>query len=75
MTFRHFMKKNVRSASEASTVISTNLKVVKLAILGATGVGKTSIVKHYVNNKFDDEEEYGMVEVYQKQVTIKFYFL
>uniref|UniRef100_A0AC34GG82 Uncharacterized protein n=1 Tax=Panagrolaimus sp. ES5 TaxID=591445 RepID=A0AC34GG82_9BILA len=70
MTFRHFMKKNVRSASEASTVISTNLKVVKLAILGSTGVGKTSIVKYYVNNKFDDEEEYGMVEVYQKQKVI-----
>ena len=77
MNFRHFKRKNARSASEASTVISANLKLVKLAILGATGVGKSSVVKQYVNNTFEDEEDLGMMEVYQKQVNnyknIKFF--
>ncbi|KAE9556188.1 hypothetical protein FO519_000676 [Halicephalobus sp. NKZ332] len=47
-----------------------NLRVVRVALFGARGVGKSAIAKQFVYNEFDPEEELSMVEVYQKQVIV-----
>lgn len=62
------MKSSKRGSSQASSSLG-NLRVVRVALFGAQGVGKSTIAKQFVYNEFDSEEELSMVEVYQKQVS------
>uniref|UniRef100_A0A7E4W318 G domain-containing protein n=1 Tax=Panagrellus redivivus TaxID=6233 RepID=A0A7E4W318_PANRE len=61
------MNRITRNVSNADT---NRTKVVRLALLGKPGVGKSSIVNQFVFNTFSEESDPSIVEVHEKQAII-----